>query len=611
MCRSTLLSIFMVGFVVATATATADAREPAGGPRIVNGLYTSDYPTVGALLSGSSVSAADLGCSGTMIGCSTFLTAAHCVCSGGGPDCQPGEPGAPSATGYFVFLQHAGVFAVSSIAVPPDYDFPVADVAVITLASPVTGFRPTPIHVAGSPANGTPGTIVGFGRQGDFVDDYGLKRVGNVTTAPCTTASNVTSVCWDFDNPVGPPGTDSNTCNGDSGGPLFVAGSCGATVAGITSGGTSGECTPTDSSYDANVFYYRSYIQGIAGADLSNVACGVLPQVGEAGTTVDGFVGMLSSGSPDATHSFAVGAGLAELRVTMNGQSAADFDLYVRAGAPPTTATFDCKDDGLNQFADCVIANPAAGTWYLLAHRVTGAGVYQATATTFAVGPPGPGGGGPCDDGNACTTADVCSATLCGGTAVADGTPCNDASVCTGSDACAAGACAGVATPLPGCTLPSAAKGAELAFKDAFDGRKDRAKLSWAKGDAPSASLGDPTVGTSYHVCVFDESGGTPAVAFAATVPAGAGWSATGSGFKYRDKTGSAGGITGIGLKASSAGKARLKIDGKGSGLVMPGLPFAQDSTARFQISNGGACWQADFGTHVKNDVVQFKAKSD
>ena len=78
-----------------------------------------------------------------------------------------------------------------------------------------------------------------------------------------------------------------------------------------------------------------------------------------------------------------------------------------------------------------------------------------------------------CNDGNACTTADVCTAGVCvGGPALGcnDGNvctddscdpatgcvhtpnslPCNDGNPCTSGDACAGGACVG--TPIPGCT---------------------------------------------------------------------------------------------------------------------------------------------------------------
>ena len=217
---SGLLCLLLFGSIWGPLRAEA---APSRRPRVVNGLYTSEYPTVGALLKGADADAAGAWCTGTMIGCSTFLTAAHCVCDGLGTQCQPGDPGAPDPAGYFVFLQHAGLFAVDSIAVRTDFDFPTGDVAVVTLSAPVTGIRPTPLQRSGAPAFGTAGAIVGFGRSGDGNDDYLLKRVGAVATADCAPDSNTTLVCWNYQDPVGPPGADSNTCNGDSGGPLFVA----------------------------------------------------------------------------------------------------------------------------------------------------------------------------------------------------------------------------------------------------------------------------------------------------------------------------------------------------------------------------------------------------
>jgi len=58
----------------------------AASPRIVNGLDTQGFPTTGALLHHidapiTSVNAASW-CSGTLIGCHTLLTAAHCAGTG-------------------------------------------------------------------------------------------------------------------------------------------------------------------------------------------------------------------------------------------------------------------------------------------------------------------------------------------------------------------------------------------------------------------------------------------------------------------------------------------------------------------------------------------------
>ena len=250
-------------------------------PRIVNGTLTAAYPSTAALLAGGTTDSAAIFCSATLIGCQTVLTAAHCVCDYEAADCG----GAPSPAGLWVFLQHAGIFPVASVAVHPAYFYPDADVAVLTLAAPVDGIAPSAINLL-APATGVAGTIVGFGRQGGVLNDYGLKRVGPVTTAACTAGlSDVSSLCWNF------TGTGANTCNGDSGGPLFADFGGGAALSGVTSGGVSSTCLPTDHSYDANVYTYSAWIAAQAGSDLGGTSCGTLPSAGGPGTIDHGRLG--------------------------------------------------------------------------------------------------------------------------------------------------------------------------------------------------------------------------------------------------------------------------------------------------------------------------------
>src|SRR5262245_55957689 len=95
------------------ASAGAQPVPPEIRPRIVNGVLSWNYPTTGALLDGGNFDTATLLCSGTLIGCQTFLTAGHCVDG----FLDPGT--------YSVFLQHAGLFHVASVSLHPDYGFPV------------------------------------------------------------------------------------------------------------------------------------------------------------------------------------------------------------------------------------------------------------------------------------------------------------------------------------------------------------------------------------------------------------------------------------------------------------------------------------------------------
>jgi hypothetical protein len=374
--------------LAAGLAATAGAE-----PRIVNGLPTHDHPTTGAMLHSGGGAIDDdnatVSCSGTLIGCRTFLTAAHCV------------EGDTDASHYWVYLQHAGIQTVTSVVPHPSYTpsgFPEFDVAILKLAAPVTGVVPTPINTAASPSFGSAGTIAGFGQTSGGANDYGIKRAGAVVTSDCTgivsPLGNTELVCWRFTSPVGPPGTDANTCQGDSGGPLFVDLGSGVTVAGVTSGGTGDTCLATDESYDANVFTYRAFIAAELGTD-STVACGAPDPVGDPTTAVIGYDGTFGTANPSDTFTIPVGGTPLELRVALNGEDngSLDANLYVKQGLGASPSSFDCRADGRSNFGACAFTAPAAGDWSVFVERRSGAGDYQVTATIFGGTPPVCGNG--------------------------------------------------------------------------------------------------------------------------------------------------------------------------------------------------------------------------
>jgi trypsin len=385
----------LAGVLVLALAVGAHAAPPATAP-IVGGTLTGDYPAVGAYLLGTTLDATVTQCSGVLVGCATFVTAAHCVCAGTGLDCQ--GAGAPSPAAGFVWLDHAGFLPIADVVVHPAYAYPTADVAVLRLATPVTGVVPAAIADV-APAVGTGGTIVGFGVASTTAGDSGLKRAGAVVTAPCAAGiDGATSVCWDY------TGAGANTCAGDSGGPLFVGGD----VAGVTSGGFATTCLPVDHSYDASLAVYRDWIVATAAGDVGTQPCGALPAVGTAGAAASAFAGDLGVARPFELQSVGVAPGTSELRVGMHGSEkfGVDFDLYVRGGAAPAPGLFGCRAVGGNQYGFCTIANPAPGSWFLRAERVAGDGVYQIVATTFG-GAPAVCGNGIREPGESCDGADV------------------------------------------------------------------------------------------------------------------------------------------------------------------------------------------------------------
>jgi hypothetical protein len=356
-------------------------------PRIVNGVRTVGYPAVAALLHQSAGAEPRMWCTATLIGSHTLLTAAHCVA----PDSSPEH--------YQVFFQHAGVFPVSSVPYPKDlYHYPMGDVAIIHLRDAVPGIAPLSVNTAAEILTGTTGRLVGFGSTGGDGRDAGIKRIGLIITAKCdcpigTAAgclTNDSQVCWTFDIPIGPPGQVSNTCNGDSGGPLLRELEVGgvADVVGVTSSGRQKTCLAPDQSFDASVYKYRQWLKSEAGADYGTKS-GELPLLGDKNVTVLARDGSLTARNTQQIFQVDVPADIAVLRVSMNGQDPIDghddFDFEVM---PPTLPpshlpSSGCTASNALQFKSCAIANPASGTWKVTVTRRKGEGPFQLTATLF------------------------------------------------------------------------------------------------------------------------------------------------------------------------------------------------------------------------------------
>lgn len=567
--RVTLGAGVALGLVLLLVGHVGAAREP----RIANGVSTTDRPATGALLLGTPALQI---CTGTLVGCNTFLIAAHCVCDENGSTCNPDE------SVHEVFFQHAGRFPVAQITPHPDFiDFPSAenDLALVTLDAPVTGIAPIPL-ASTPPPFGTEGTLVGFGNVDDSNLTSGLKYEGRVVTTSCafSGASDSQYVCWDPEPPPGPPGTDSNACAGDSGGPLFVQEGATTVVAGAVSFGL-GLCAGDDFSGAANVANYASWIASVAGSDLGGGACGAVAPIGDPETTVQGFEDSLPGAGTGLLHPFQVDPGAGELRITLNAREdgIADFDLTMRFGTPPSPGLNDCESRTESQFETCLFSSPTPGTWYAQSESFAGSGPYQITVTEL-----GPAGA------------------TCGNGLLEAGETCDDGNTLPG-DGCdaacqieaTAGTCA--AAPQAGCDA-LALGSSSLQLKGGKRPGKDKLRWSWK----PKKTGVQPFVGsflaTDARLCLYDGTGGL----LFETGAEGPGWTENRKGYRF---TGAGAPGTLDSLRIGTRGRITLKAKGR----EIPMLPLPAGDVIAQLSNDGGGCWEALYDAPPrKNDERRF-----
>jgi hypothetical protein len=372
---------------------------------VVGGALDVTHPTVGALLLGDDPDSAQPQCTAVLVGCQTVVTAAHCFCGVdiSGPDCQDSLLADPD--GHLVFFPHAGFTFITNVTIHPDYDFQgdpgsaVADLAVLTLVSPVTGIPPSPVS-GDALASGTAATLVGFGQTDLQANDRGLERSGAVTTGTCPAHTSHDLDCWSFS------GAGVTACDGDAGAPLFVGPAVAALDLGVTN-----FCVPPSTAFALDVSRYASWIANQAGEDLGAARCDPMLQIGETGVLVQGVSGSLDPGTPSALYSFGVPPGAQTLRIALNAQDPLDgsrnVDFYAHPGAPPSgTEDDDCFSDGPGQFGYCEVPIPLSGTWWVLVQQASGSGTFQLTVTSFG-GEPAVCGNGIHEPGEQCDGTDL------------------------------------------------------------------------------------------------------------------------------------------------------------------------------------------------------------
>ncbi len=193
--------------------------------------------------------------------------------------------------------------------------------------------------------------------------------------------------------------------------------------------------------------------------------------------------------------------------------------------------------------------------------------------------------GTPCDaPANVCIIHDVCDGA---GGCVPGGAPlaCDDCSTCDpATSACVPG-------PATVCRAPTVFGAARILMKTSGP----LLRWKWSKGQATAlADFGDPVGTDTYSLCVYDESvGGGPTTRLKLVVPPGSRWRAKPTGFVYKDKSGTMGGITSITLKAGALGKRKVAVNASGANLTLPALPLVVP--VMIQLRSHGLCWGAGY----------------
>jgi hypothetical protein len=211
---------------------------------------------------------------------------------------------------------------------------------------------------------------------------------------------------------------------------------------------------------------------------------------------------------------------------------------------------------------------------------------------------------------------------FCGGP-----TECGPCETCDATGAC-------VVAPHPTCRAPLSG-GSSLVVKDATPNDRDQVlwRASGAFGDLardnPGTLFGRPDdagSGHDYSLCMYDESGPTPALVFQATAPAGGScigpcWSSVrlsragdSAGYSYIDALQTPHGVDRMFMRTTSGTGLRMKVLAKGPNLSSAPLGMATppfDLPLRVQLQNRlGYCWEATYTTARRNVDGAFRAAS-
>ena len=221
------------------------------------------HPYVGLMVADDAAGNPMWRCSGTLVSPTVFVTAGHCTYGAAGAtiwfESDLSDPAVAAALGY----PYGGPTSVDGVPYThPEFDdnaFYLHDLGVVVLDQPVAmaSYGSLPEQglfdslLAAGGKHMTDFTAVGYGLQRNMPAQTGLTEAAKIRLT--ATLSIINSDAAFGEHKAGNSVLFTNnasgggTCNGDSGGPIFVEGT--STIAAVTSYGVNARCAGTGGGY--------------------------------------------------------------------------------------------------------------------------------------------------------------------------------------------------------------------------------------------------------------------------------------------------------------------------------------------------------------------------